>query len=279
MAMREIQYFNEGNQLDTGVLYIVSSLYNYGKLIVKIKFYRLKRHIILITHIEVQDMCDIVQAQKWVSFLTTNFYEMTIGPTGYDEFMNSGRGYDPNLKPKIEKYEDYKDLIDKGVYIDESIQEQILEQERKLLEITYLDNISRTKYTQQSLQLAREIKDIQDRRLLEEEITQYLLNEYSEQEKVHYSWREFFEVFALVVYIVAMLTLMCHVSIIWQLILGLANFGVIFIGRIAYGKIKKHYKNQKEIDDLLCQYGVISMKDQPQHEEILYQQLVEKGVF
>ena len=199
---------------------------------------------------------------------------MTIGPTGYDEYMNSERGYNPFNK-KVISYEDYKDLIDKGVYIDESIQEQILEQERKLLEITYLDNINRTKYTQQSLQLAIEKKDIQDRRLLDEEITQYLLNEYDEQEKIHYSWKEFFEVFALVVYSAAMLTLMCHVSIIWQLIV----FGIILLSGIAYGKIKKHYKNQKEIDDLLCQYGVISMKDEPQQEEILYQQLVEKKVF
>lgn len=128
------------------------------------------------------------------------------------------------------------------------------------------------------MQMAKKEMLEQDIELLEEQITQYL-EEYDEKEKIHYSWKEFFEVFVLVVYIVAMLTLMCHVSIIWQLILGLANFGVFLLGGIAYSKIKKHYKNQKEIDDLLCQYGVISMKDQPQHEEALYQQLVEKKVF
>ena len=226
-------------------------------------------------------MCGVVQAQKWVSFLTTNFYEMTIGPTGYDEFMNSrNKSYKvPELDPKIMSYQDYMDLVYRGVYLDESYQ---IEPQTYTNLLRGIENHpDGCKITEQKPYHSwhnpggkKEVV-IQNREELEEEITQYLLNEYDEQEKVHYSWKEFFEVFALVVYSVAMLTLMYHVSIIWQLIV----FGIILLSGIAYSKIKKHYKNQKEIDDLLCQYGVISMKDQPQHEEILYQQLVEKKVF
>ena len=129
------------------------------------------------------------------------------------------------------------------------------------------------------MQMAKKEMIEQDRELLKEQITRYTLMEYDEQEKVHYSWREFFATFALVIYNVIIITIVFNVSLNWRLtILAIHAILLLFVG-IFYSKIKKHYKNQKEIDDLLCQYGVISMKDQPQHEEALYQQLVEKKVF
>ncbi len=116
---------------------------------------------------------------------------MTIGPTGYDEFMNSGRSY------------------------------EVL------------------------MQIAKKEMVEQDKELLEEEITQYLLEEYNEQEKVHYSWREFFATFALVIYNVIIITILFNVSLNWRLaILAIHTILLLFVG-IFYSKIKKHYKNQK----------------------------------
>lgn len=175
---------------------------------------------------------------------------------GFDEFINSrNKSFKvPDLNPKVMSYQDYMDLTNKGVYIDESYQ---IEPQTYTNLLRGIENHpDGCKITEQKPYHSwhnpggkKEVV-IQNREELEEEITQYLLNKYDEQENVHYSWREFFATFALVIYNVIIITIVFNVSLNWRLaILAIHAILLLFVG-IFIAKSKSTTRIKKKL--MIC---------------------------